>query len=80
MSSLIFQANFLCCCQFLTVVPLLSARVSFGSSKGSMVETLIYDSALAEDRIAEEGGTTAPHPAPYTSQPTYRDPVSLKFG
>lgn len=44
-------------------------RVSFGSSKGSMVETLIYDSPVAEEeRIPEE------------EVPSFRDPVSQKFG
>ncbi|XP_069191178.1 muscle M-line assembly protein unc-89 isoform X3 [Procambarus clarkii] len=44
-------------------------RVSFGSSKGSMVETLIYDSPVAEEeRIPEE------------DDPPFRDPVSQKFG
>ncbi|XP_053646380.1 uncharacterized protein [Cherax quadricarinatus] len=44
-------------------------RVSFGSSKGSMVETLIYDSPVAEEeRIPEE------------ETPTFRDPVSQMFG
>ncbi|XP_064091047.1 uncharacterized protein LOC135204797, partial [Macrobrachium nipponense] len=48
------------------------SRVSFGSSKGSMVETLIYDSPVAEEeRITEEEATT---PLPF------RDPVSQKFG
>ncbi|XP_069191177.1 uncharacterized protein [Procambarus clarkii] len=45
------------------------SRVSFGSSKGSMVETLIYDSPVAEEeRIPEE------------DDPPFRDPVSQKFG
>ncbi|XP_069954665.1 uncharacterized protein DKFZp434B061 isoform X2 [Cherax quadricarinatus] len=45
------------------------SRVSFGSSKGSMVETLIYDSPVAEEeRIPEE------------ETPTFRDPVSQMFG
>ncbi|XP_042231773.1 uncharacterized protein LOC121872782 [Homarus americanus] len=44
------------------------SRVSFGSSKGSMVETLIYDSPVAEEeRIPEE-------------EAPFRDPVSQKFG
>ncbi|XP_071527930.1 uncharacterized protein [Panulirus ornatus] len=44
-------------------------RVSFGSSKGSMVETLIYDSPVAEEeRIPEE------------EVPPFRDAVSQKFG
>ncbi|XP_066990079.1 uncharacterized protein [Macrobrachium rosenbergii] len=44
-------------------------RVSFGSSKGSMVETLIYDSPVAEEERIPEEETLA-----------FRDPVSQKFG
>ncbi|KAK8379433.1 hypothetical protein O3P69_019381 [Scylla paramamosain] len=50
-------------------------RVSFGSSKGSMVETLIYDSPVGEEeRIPEEED---PH---LTSPSAFKDPVSQKFG
>ena len=56
----------------------IAPRVSFGSSKGSMVETLIYDSALAEDRIPEEG--CIPHLPPTAPQHIVRDPVALKLG
>ncbi|XP_066990077.1 uncharacterized protein [Macrobrachium rosenbergii] len=45
------------------------SRVSFGSSKGSMVETLIYDSPVAEEERIPEEETLA-----------FRDPVSQKFG
>ncbi|XP_076041368.1 uncharacterized protein LOC143025498 isoform X2 [Oratosquilla oratoria] len=45
-------------------------RVSFGSSKGSMVETLIYDSPVAEEERIPEEETQIP----------YRDPVAQKFG
>ncbi|XP_050699775.1 cell surface glycoprotein 1-like isoform X2 [Eriocheir sinensis] len=52
-------------------------RVSFGSSKGSMVETLIYDSPVGEEeRIPEE--EDAPHSTP--AAPHFKDPVSLRFG
>lgn len=57
-----------------TVKPSLK-RVSFGSSKGSMVETLIYDSPVGEEeRIPEEED---PH---ITSPSAFKDPVSQKFG
>ncbi|XP_045113035.1 uncharacterized protein LOC123505595 isoform X1 [Portunus trituberculatus] len=50
-------------------------RVSFGSSKGSMVETLIYDSPVGEEeRIPEEEDTQV------TSPSAFKDPVSQKFG
>ncbi|KAF5306473.1 hypothetical protein FQR65_LT18561 [Abscondita terminalis] len=55
-------------------------QVSFGSSKGSMVETLIYESPLQEE---SEPSPIAEHPTPYTddleSTETEREKVRVSF-
>ncbi|KAF0294073.1 hypothetical protein FJT64_008213 [Amphibalanus amphitrite] len=54
----------------------LGSRVSFGSSKGSMVETVVYDYEPAQP-LREEDGTESPTPrAGFTTSTPLSTPAS----